>query len=870
MKTIKHISSLRFLAQIVFLLLPTSLIVFFALWNSNQYFSVLQEQWKTLGIYFSVGMLLAFFIYQFRLRFIPSFCVLIFLLFSGYKILDNYAIGEFDSFFITIQYLSFAYLFCVGWVCGWGLQRIRFFPILLSSVLLLICIIIISKTGLLTVSKLLQYLTPVVLYSVYIVYTTEALRNKEKADRRFWYLFTGRLILFCALLGMLFGGIVYLLYPEIQDRVEEYGGQGKEGENQMLQTKKDGTVENKESMGLGSSNNRNKNPEPLFCAHIENYLPGTEIPNPLYLTSFHFTKYDSLTETFERDTNFVYNDEFVPDPSKLLLYSTYVDSSKMKYAFGAKNKRTVEVEIYKKRLSKTAFIAPSTAFFVQPITVEKAYQKEFSSAYRSKSYVSDLNSAYFIYNSEDPAIRHFQEQRFEVLRKAKGYEDIDQRFMQYYTQFPSDGKYAPIKLLADSIAMHKQSTIDKILGVRDYFLQRNALGEKVFAYSDNPGIPGLPSASKLTYFLFESKKGYCAYYAGATVFLLRSMHIPCRVVTGFLTVDRSDKNKGWYWFYEDQSHGWVQVYFPEYGWIDFDTTVGNDDAQQSPTPDGTPPLQPPKPLLAMSAKIISVDTLRKLAEIHMQHMLYKDVEYTQLDENISVDVQVATIWKDSLQVPIQSLHKGDDVMLVSFAEKLKSFKPEKTAKELLSKFPTPVPIDEVYFLDLKKEEKKKALEKPTIERPFTYYIRTAFGVLLLLFICIFTIPFWTFTYFKYRMKSSKDSKQKAYYAYKAATFLLHQLQVARLQTTPLQYAQQIVDRRFGTQYSAFMIVFLKAKYANQLLNEADKQVIHSFYAPFQKKVKFHFKPFTRFVKFLNLNTFIHYFLLPPPEQNSKL
>lgn len=83
--------------------------------------------------------------------------------------------------------------------------------------------------------------------------------------------------------------------------------------------------------------------------------------------------------------------------------------------------------------------------------------------------MSDLNSAYFIYNSEDPAIRHFQEQRFEVLRKAKGYEDIDQRFMQYYTQFPSDGKYAPIKLLADSIAMHKQSTIDKILGVRDYF-----------------------------------------------------------------------------------------------------------------------------------------------------------------------------------------------------------------------------------------------------------------------------------------------------------------------------------------------------------------------------------------------------------------
>jgi hypothetical protein len=36
--------------------------------------------------------------------------------------------------------------------------------------------------------------------------------------------------------------------------------------------------------------------------------------------------------------------------------------------------------------------------------------------------------------------------------------------------------------------------------------------------------------------------------------------------------------------------------FPEYGWIDFDTTVGNDEAEQSPTPDGTPPMEPPRPI----------------------------------------------------------------------------------------------------------------------------------------------------------------------------------------------------------------------------------------------------------------------------------
>ena len=57
------------------------------------------------------------------------------------------------------------------------------------------------------------------------------------------------------------------------------------------------------------------------------------------------------------------------------------------------------------------------------------------------------------------------------------------------------------------------------------------------------------------YFLFENRKGYCAYYAGATLFMLRSLGIPSRIAVGFLTVDRSGgKNKGWYWYYADQAH----------------------------------------------------------------------------------------------------------------------------------------------------------------------------------------------------------------------------------------------------------------------------------------------------------------------------
>lgn len=236
--------------------------------------------------------------------------------------------------FISVQFLVFSYLFAGGWLVGWGLKRVSFFPILLSGIFLLISIYLIAKTGnLTTAEKLIQYLTPVVLFSIYMIYTNESLRNTENTNGIFWWRFGKRLFLFSLLMLAMFGGIVYLMYPQIKERVEEYGGGGKEGENQMLETKKDGTVQNKESMGMGSKNQRNKNPEPLFCAHIDNFLPGSEIPNPLYLTSYHFTKFDTLTETFECDSTLAFSgQQFTSDPSKIQLYSTFKDSSRIEFA----------------------------------------------------------------------------------------------------------------------------------------------------------------------------------------------------------------------------------------------------------------------------------------------------------------------------------------------------------------------------------------------------------------------------------------------------------------------------------------------------------------------------------------------------------
>lgn len=866
MKVLRERSFVKFLAQLVFILLPTIAMVMFILWNTNQYFSFLRESWKIQTTYFAAGMLLAYTVSQVRFRFLPLFAGILFMFYSIYKLLDNYAIGEFDSFLVSVQFMVFAWLFGSGWLVGWGLQRVRYFSVILSGVLLVLSIFLISKTGLITVEKLLLSFTPVALYGVYLIYTTEALRNIEKTNARFWIAFTGRMLAFCLFLSLMFGTVVYFLYPQIQERVEEYGGQGKEGENQMLQNKKDGTVENRDNMGLSGNNKRNNNPEPLFCAHIESTLPGSDIPNPLYLTSYHFTKFDTLTETFERDTLFKYNDEFLPDPSRIPLFFTYKDSSRLEREMAWRNKTTIEVEVYKKKLSPRFFVAPSTGYFVQPITVEKDFQKEFTSAYRCKSYVSELNSAYFIYNSDDPQLRAFQQQRFDVLRKAKPFSAMNQEMYEYYTFFPVQGQYQPIKRLADSLAKGKTAAIDKILAVRDYFLQKNALGEQVYKYADNPGVPGLPGASKLLYFLFESKKGYCAYYAAATVALLRSMQIPCRVVTGFLTVDRSDKNKGWYWYYEDQSHGWVQVYFPEYGWIDFDTTVGNDEAEQSPTPDGTPPMEPPRPLLALSGKIVSVDTLRKIANLVASNILFKDQEYPNVKESLELDLRVARIWKDSIQMPLDILKKGDDVMAVSFAEKLKAYTPEKKIEQLIKKFPKSIPTDEVYIKDFAKEKKKDDAQKEDETKPLKYYLLGTLFLILGLILLLLLMPWILYRWYKFNIHLSKSVASKLYYTYKASTLFLHMISAPRASLTPLKYASHVIDPSYGTSYTSFIILYLKQKYAGQDLSTDEIQKVEEFYPAFEQKVKQSHSFWQRTYRFKNLNHFVRYFILPEESE----
>ena len=837
------------------------------LWHLNEYYSVLENQWLTETVFLATGLIAGNIFYSFRFRFITTMLPLLLLFFILSKIVSNIFTGEFTAFYAITKFYIFSFLFLTGWIAGWAFARLRWFPVILSVLLMIIQILVISNTTDITARKLIAAFAPVLLFAFYIIYTAELVRNMNKDEPNFIWFISKKLIAFGIVAGVILLLIFSFFKKDFKAVEKQYGGGApkQEGNAESLtKENKDGTVSNKNQMGL--SGGRKSTKQLVFVAKLDNYLPNSEIPNPLYFTYDYYTKFDTLTQTLEVDSLMPSNDLFQPDPSKIPLYFTRSDSSVLDSAKGFLKRKIVSTEVYKALLSPKEFLAPSTAFFCQPIAVEKEYKQQFKSAYRAKMLVSELNSAYFVYNpAGNIQLEDFQKQRFDELRKVSNWSGENASFMRYYTFIPKGDDFDSIRTLAHEISKNATTPIDKIIAIRNYFLSTDETGQPLFKYTDNPGVPGLPSASKLNYFLFENHKGYCAYYAGATLFLLRALGLPTRVATGFLTVDRSNKNKGWYWFYDDQAHAWTQVYFPGYGWIDFDTTIPSTEQQQSPAPDGTPPITVQTALFVTNGKVLLVDTIRKRVDVSVTQMIYHDKTF-ELKEpvELNMDVSLATISRDSGQVPLRELQKGNKITALSFSDQFKNInlKDSSDYNEIFAKIPKPAPIDEIKIIDSTQD--KQAIKPIKKLQPLSSakIIWTGIAMVAFLILLIFSLPWLIFKLLDFKAKNAKALKPKAYYSYIAATYYLHQLGFSRDEIPAAKYAREKIDPHFDTNLFSFMQVYLKTKYSNEALNASEENIVENFYRPFYKKVKeqIHFK--VRFSKFLNFYRTISFYSKP--------
>ncbi|NLE75289.1 MAG: transglutaminase domain-containing protein, partial [Chloroflexi bacterium] len=137
-----------------------------------------------------------------------------------------------------------------------------------------------------------------------------------------------------------------------------------------------------------------------------------------------------------------------------------------------------------------------------------------------------------------------------------------------------------VRRLAVEITAPYQTTYDKASALESY-LRRELLYNELIP-APPPGVDGVD------YFLFDIRQGYCNYYASAMAVMARAVGIPARMAIGYAGGEYLADSES-YRIREKDSHAWVEVFFPGYGWVDFEPTasrpgIARPEALPSPTP----------------------------------------------------------------------------------------------------------------------------------------------------------------------------------------------------------------------------------------------------------------------------------------------
>jgi protein-glutamine gamma-glutamyltransferase len=133
--------------------------------------------------------------------------------------------------------------------------------------------------------------------------------------------------------------------------------------------------------------------------------------------------------------------------------------------------------------------------------------------------------------------------------------------LERYLQLPDMPER--VGALAERITAGTSTEYDAVKAVERY-LRGN------YRYSLDSPVPP-PGRDAVDYFLFDDNVGFCEQFASATTVLLRSLGYPARVVVGYTTGSRNAFT-GYYEVHGTDAHSWVEVWFPNFGWYEFDPT----------------------------------------------------------------------------------------------------------------------------------------------------------------------------------------------------------------------------------------------------------------------------------------------------------
>ncbi|MEE4097217.1 DUF3488 and DUF4129 domain-containing transglutaminase family protein [Pseudomonas viridiflava] len=116
---------------------------------------------------------------------------------------------------------------------------------------------------------------------------------------------------------------------------------------------------------------------------------------------------------------------------------------------------------------------------------------------------------------------------------------------------------------AEELRRRYASPDERVQAMLRYF------ADQPFHYTLKPDSLGNDSIDE---FLFSSRRGFCAHYAGAMTFVLRSAGIPARVVAGYQGGELNPEGR-YLTVRQFDAHAWVEYWQPDVGWRSVDPTA---------------------------------------------------------------------------------------------------------------------------------------------------------------------------------------------------------------------------------------------------------------------------------------------------------
>jgi len=164
---------------------------------------------------------------------------------------------------------------------------------------------------------------------------------------------------------------------------------------------------------------------------------------------------------------------------------------------------------------------------------------------------------------------------------TKGVNLYPAKLLERYTQLPDDlgGSESQTAQTAHLWSDDQKTMFDKLEGLITNFHNN-------FTYTTTPGA--VPVGTDAANYLLNIKKGYCTWFATGFTMMARSLGFPARVAEGFAP-GTVDPKTGIMTIHGTDAHMWSQVYFPHYGWINFEPSAGFTGLANLPTTTSTTP-----------------------------------------------------------------------------------------------------------------------------------------------------------------------------------------------------------------------------------------------------------------------------------------